>query len=134
MTTGEPLPSCVKCAIEDCGYTSVYDAYAYKIPRMMKIPATPSIDIFRRVIMKKVGFDIKEASALEQVKHSCTPTLFLHGTNDTVVPVSMAYELFASASCEKEILSFPKAEHAMSPLDHPDQYWNKVWEFIEKHP
>lgn len=133
MVTGESLPSCVKCAIEDCGYTSVYDAYAYKIPRMMNIPAFPSIDIFRHVIMKKVGFDIKEASALEQVKKSCTPTLFLHGNNDSVVPVSMAYELYANASCEKEILSFPQTDHAMSPLNYPDKYWSKVWEFIEKH-
>lgn len=133
MVTGESLPSCVKCAVEDCGYTSVYDAYAYKIPKMMHIPAFPSIDIFRHVIMKKVGFDIKEASALEQVKKSCTPTLFLHGNNDGVVPVSMAYELYANASCEKEILSFPQTDHAMSPLNHPDKYWNKVWEFVAKY-
>lgn len=133
MTTGEPLPDCVVCAVEDCGYTSVYDAYSYKIPKMMKIPAFPSIDIFRKVIKAKVGFDIKEASALNQVKKSCTPTLFLHGDEDTVVPVSMAKKLYKNASCDKEIVIFKHADHVMSPLLYPEKYWNKVWQFIDSH-
>lgn len=133
MTTGEPLSKNVICAIEDCGYTSVYDAYKYKIPKMMNIPAFPSINIFRRAIKKRVGFDIKEASALEQVKKSNTPTLFIHGNDDTVVPVSMAHELYTNASCEKELLVFKRANHEMSALLYPDKYWNKVWEFIEKY-
>ena len=133
MTTGEILPSSVVCAIEDCGYTSVYDAYSYKIPKMMHVPAFPSIDIFRRAIKKRVGFDIKEASALEQVKKSRTPTLFIHGNDDTVVPVSMAHELYVNASCEKELMICKRADHEMSALLYPDKYWCKVWEFIKKH-
>ena len=133
MTTGESLPSCVICAIEDCGYTSVYDAYSFKIPKMMHIPAFPSIDIFRRAIKKRVGFDIKEASALEQVKRSHTPTLFIHGNDDTVVPVSMAHELYLAASCEKELMVCKHANHEMSALLYPNKYWGKVWSFIEKY-
>lgn len=133
MTTGEVLPSCVVCAIEDCGYTSVYDAYTYKIPKMMKVPAFPAINIFRRAIKKRVGFDIKEASALEQVKKSHTPTLFIHGSDDSVVPVEMVHELYFSASCEKELLVCKGANHEMSALLYPDKYWNKVWNFIAKY-
>ncbi len=133
MVTGEILPPCVKCVIEDCGYTSVYDAYSYKIPKMMHLPAFPSIDIFRIAIKKKVGFDIKEASALEQVKKSHTPTLFLHGSDDTVVPVKMAKELYKNASCDKDIYIFKRADHAMSPLLYPEKYWEMVFEFIDKY-
>ncbi len=133
MTTGESLPSCVVCAIEDCGYTSVYDAYTYKIPKMMKIPAFPCIEIFRRAIKKRVGFDIKEASALEQVKKSCTPTLFIHGNDDTVVPVGMAHELYLNASCPKELMISKYANHEMSALLSPDKYWGKIWEFVAKY-
>lgn len=133
MTTGELLPPCVKCAIEDCGYTSVYHAYEYKIPKMMHIPAFPFVDIFRLAIKKRLHFDIREASALDQVKKSSTPTLFIHGECDSVVPVSMAYELYDNASCEKDILITKHADHAMSPLLHPNKYWSKVWEFISKY-
>lgn len=133
MTTGESLPTCVRCAIEDCGYTSVYDAYRYKIPKMMGLPAFPCVDIFRHAIKSKVGFDIKEASALAQVRKSCTPTLFIHGESDTVVPVSMAYELHANAACEKELLIITRAEHAMSPLVESENYWSAIWSFIERY-
>ena len=133
MTTGEKLPSNVICAIEDCGYTSVYNAYSYKIPKMMHIPAFPFVDIFRRAIKKRVGFDIKEASALNQVKKSKTPILFIHGNDDTVVPVSMAHELYLNASCEKDLMVFKRANHEMSALLYPDKYWSKVWGFIEKY-
>lgn len=133
MTTGERLPQNVICAIEDCGYTSVYDAYSYKIPKMMHLPAFPSIDIFRNAIKKRVGFDIKEASALKQVKKSKTPILFIHGDEDTVVPVSMAKKLYAAANCEKELLVTKGANHEMSALMYPDLYWGKVWKFIEKY-
>ena len=27
MTSGETLPQCVKCFVEDCGYTSVWDEF-----------------------------------------------------------------------------------------------------------
>jgi fermentation-respiration switch protein FrsA (DUF1100 family) len=100
---------------------------------MMKLPAFPSIDIFRKAIKKRVGFDIKEASALEQVKKSKTPTLFVHGDEDSVVPISMAKKLYKHASCEKEILICKGANHEMSSLMYPELYWNKVWQFIGKY-
>ena len=133
MTTGELLPPSVKCAIEDCGYTSVYDAYSYKIPKMMRLPAFPTVDIFGIAIKNRIGLDIRKASALEQVKRSSTPTLFIHGDLDSVVPVSMAYELYESASCEKDILIVKHADHAMSPLIDPEKYWSKVWSFIDTY-
>ena len=133
MVTGEHLIPAVKCAIEDCGYTSVYDAYSYKIPKIMHLPAFPSIDIFRRAIKSRVGFDIKEASALAQVRKSHTPTLFIHGDADTVVPVSMARDLYSNALCKKELFICKRADHAMCPLLYPEEYWTKVWNFIEKH-
>jgi alpha-beta hydrolase superfamily lysophospholipase len=132
MTTGEKLTKNVIAAIEDCGYTSVYDAYTYKIPKMMKIPSFPAIDLFRHAIKKRVGFDIKEASALEQVKKSRIPTLFIHGDEDSVVPVEMAKTLYKNASCEKEILICKGANHEMSALMYPDLYWETVWNFVEK--
>jgi fermentation-respiration switch protein FrsA (DUF1100 family) len=104
-----------------------------RVAKIMKLPAFPSIDLFRHAIKKKVGFDIKEASALDQVRKSCTPTLFIHGENDTVVPVSMVHELYASATCKKDILICPRADHAMSPLLDPDRYWNTVWNFIDEN-
>ena len=133
MCAGENLPPYIKCIIEDCGYTSVFDAYSYKIPKQSHLPAFPTIEILRRAIIRRVGFDIKEASALNQVAKSRTPILFLHGSADSVSPVSMVYELYEAAKCEKDLIVFKGADHVMSPLLYPDMYWGKVFEFIGKY-
>ena len=39
-------------------------------------------------------FDFKENSPLEQVKKSSTPTLFIHGDRDSVVPFWMNSTVF----------------------------------------
>lgn len=133
MTTGEALPLSVISAIDDCGYTSVYSVYSYKIPKMMKVPAFPTVDIFRAAVKHHVKFDIKQASALNQVRRSHIPTLFIHGGEDNVVPVEMARELYANATCKKDILIFEDADHAMCPVLHPDEYWERIFAFIESN-
>ena len=53
MTCGEELPDNVKCAIEDCGYTSVWDIFDYLIKNVTKVPKsmlTYSIDIITKLI------------------------------------------------------------------------------------
>lgn len=133
MTTGEELPPNVVCAIEDCGYTSAYDEYKSQIGRVMHLPPFPALNLFRAMVRRIAGFDIKEASALEQVKKSKTPTLFIHGDADDFVPFSMLDRLYSAASCEKEKMIFEGADHATSAIMFPELYWNTVKAFIEKY-
>ena len=37
MTVGENLPFNVKCAIEDCGFTSVWDEFKYELKKTYKL-------------------------------------------------------------------------------------------------
>lgn len=131
--TGENLPENVKCAIEDCGFTSVWDMMNLFIKSAISIPVEPIMKIVNSVAKAKLGFDSKEASSLEQVKKSKTPTLFIHGTNDDVVPFDMHGMLYSNASCEKDFLVVPDVGHGVSLYLEPDLYWNKVDEFIKKY-
>lgn len=133
MATGEKLPAEVVCAIEDCGYTSMYDEYKAQIGRVMHLPPFPALNIFRSVAKRTVGFDMNDVSAVEQVRKSVTPTLFMHGSADDFVPFSMLDELYCAASCEKERVVFEGAEHATSSIMYPTAYWNKIKQFIEKY-
>ena len=131
--TGEKLKSNVKCAIADCGFTSVWDQMNNMIKLNTKLPAKPLMNIINTVAKSKLGFDFKEASSLEQVKKSSTPTLFIHGDKDDFVPFEMHEILFSNASCEKESLVVPDVGHAVSLYVKPDLYWSKVTEFTEKY-
>ena len=133
MTTGEQLPDNVICAVEDCGYTSVWDILQYQMKERYKIPAFPILNRVLQVYKRKTGFDLKEASALNQVKKSNTPTLFIHGENDTFVPCYMMRMVFEAASCEKEKYIVHGAGHAGSMLTAGEGYFERINSFVKKY-
>ena len=133
MTTGEQLPSNVKLAIEDCGYTSVYDIFSEKIENLFHLPSAPVLNAASIVTKIKSGYTLYEASSLEQIKKSQTPTLFIHGDADTFVPFSMLDVLYDAAPCEKEKVVIEGAEHAVSVEVNPELYWKSINNFIEKY-
>lgn len=133
MTTGEPLPSNVVCAVADCGYTSVWDEYSVQIGNVLGLPEMPFLHIARAAAKVMIGFDFKKTSPLEQVKKSKTPTLFIHGDKDDFVPLWMNYPLYKNASCEKERLIVPNAPHAASFVVDPKLYWSTVEKFVKKY-
>lgn len=133
MTTGENLPENVKCAIADCGYTTVWDEFKVHLKKIFHIPSFPIL--YAGSIMAKVfaGYGFKEASTIKQVRKSKTPTLFIHGTCDKFVPYSMLDKIYENANCEKEKLEIEEATHAESSNVNPEKYWNAVEKFIEKY-
>ena len=134
MATGEKLPKNVKCCIADCGFTTLWDLYSFRIRDLCPgAPAELLLHLANAVSKQKIGFDFKEASAIEQVKKSVTPTLFIHGEKDDFVPFWMNYSLYEAAGCEKQRLVVPNSAHAISELVDPELYWSTVTEFINKY-
>lgn len=133
MALGEELPSNVKAAIEDCGYTNAWDVIKHKMSKM-KIPDFPFLYSANSINRMRENFSLKEASCTEQLKKCITPLLFIHGEADDFVPYSMLDIVYDSADkCEKEKLSVPDAPHARSVCAHPDLYWNTITNFINKY-
>ena len=134
FTSGEgDLPSSVKAVISDCAYTDVYSEIANTVKGIVPLPAFPLVDSASLVCKIRGGYSFKEASCVEAVKRSTTPTLFIHGSADTFVPFSMLDELYSSASCEKDILVIEGATHARSATHNPEVYWGKVEEFVARY-
>ena len=133
MATGEDLPENVKCAIADCGYTTVWDEFKMHLKKIFHIPAFPIMH--SASIMSKIfaGYGFKEASTIKQVKNSKTPTLFVHGICDKFVPYDMLDKIYNAASCEKEKLEIEEAKHAECANINPEKYWSAVKVFIEKY-
>lgn len=133
MALGEELPSNVKAAIEDCGYTNAWDVIKHKMSKM-KIPDFPFLYSADGINRMRENFSLKEASCTEQLKKCITPLLFIHGEADDFVPYSMLDIVYAAADkCEKEKLSVPDAPHARSVCAHPDLYWNTIINFLKKY-
>ena len=133
MTCGEELPKNVRCAVEDCGYTSVFDIFDYQIKNVTKIPKSMLTYSVEMVTKLRSKYDFKDASCIEQLKKSKTPMLFIHGEEDDFVPYHMLDEVYEACPTEKEKLSIPDAIHARSCCYHPEIYWPAIRNFIKKY-
>ena len=133
MVSGEELPSNVKAIIADCGYTSAWDEFTYQLDALFGLKPFPVMQLSNIVTKIKSGYSLKDASALEQVKNSKTPILFIHGDEDDFVPYSMMEELYDATSSEKEMITIEDAGHDDSYLVNPTLYWNTITEFLNKY-
>ena len=133
MTSGEDLPSNVKAIVEDCGYTSVQEMFEAQLYERFGLPPFPILNVAEIVTNIRAKYNFHEASALEQVKKSKTPILFIHGGNDTYVPTEMVYRLYEAANCEKDILVIDGAGHGSAPDVDPITYYDKVFSFLDKY-
>lgn len=131
--SGEELPSNVKAIIEDCGYTSVWDQFAYQLKDLFNLPAFPMMHSASLVAKLRAGYWLGEASPIEQVKKSVTPTLFIHGDADDFVPYEMLDEVYEASSAEKEKLIIEGAGHAKSREVHPELYWSTITNFLNQY-
>ena len=133
MTSGEKLPSNVRIIIEDCGYTSVWDEFAYELKYIFKLPTFPTL--YNANIMTKIraGYSLKKASCIKQLKKSTVPTLFIHGDQDKFVPFYMLDKLYDAAKCKKEKLVIKGAGHAEAQEIDSQKYWHTVRKFIKRY-
>lgn len=131
MTTGENLPSNVVCAIEDCGYSNLYDVFADQIKRLYHLPPISVLAGIDCVMRSKAGYSIGEVDAIKQLRKSKTPTLFIHGQEDDFVPFTMVFENYNACAAPKEIITASRAGHALSQTK--PYYYLKVFEFIDHY-
>lgn len=132
MTSGEKLPGNVKAIIADSPYTSVYDLFKYQMKRMFYLPDKPILPSTSLVTKIKAGYSFKEASAIDQVKKSSLPVLYFTGEADTFVPTEMTHELFEATLSEREIVTFPHANHGEGVVLYRDDYFHAVETFLSQ--
>ncbi|MDO4379902.1 MAG: alpha/beta hydrolase, partial [Clostridia bacterium] len=123
----------VKLIVADCGYTSAWDEFTYKLADL-KIPEKPILPLVNALNNKKAGYDFKnDTNALESVKSARVPMLFIHGGADKFVPTFMVYLLFDACSHPiKDMMIVDGADHASSYVTNPEQYGAKIDEMLEK--
>ncbi len=134
MMTGEQsLPGNVGAVISDCAYTDAYSMFGEKAGEWFHLPAFPIVDTARILLKLRGGYDLKDASALDAVKKSTTPTLFIHGDSDAMISVEMSKRLYEAAACDKELLIVEGAGHAQSQDIDPAAYYDTIRTFLQSH-
>jgi len=100
--------------IEESGFTSIYDmGAANRVFRWLPLSL---------IVNQKMD-------SIHKVPHLKMPALFIHGTADPIVPVSMAGALYAAAPQPKKLLIVPGAGHGGAASVAGDEYTRTILEF-----
>ncbi len=134
MMTGEAaLSDHVAAVVSDCAYTDAYSMFGDKVTEWFSLPAFPLVDSARVVLRLRGGYDLLDASALNAVQQSSTPTLFIHGASDAMISAQMSRDLYDAATCPKELLIVEGAGHAQAQDKDPDAYYGAIREFLDNY-
>ena len=135
FTTGLDVPNNVVCAIEDCGYTSVYEQFKFVANDVMGLPVSNLLLSAANVFVKtRMGVSMQEMNTVKALKKSTTPTMFIHGDKDDFVPFGMLDKVYnANKNIEKEKLVIEGASHGYSATKDEVLYFNSVFTFVNKY-
>ena len=133
-TSGEELPENVRCFVEDCGYSSIWDEFCFHMRYVYGLPARPILNVCQLIVKSRYGYGFSEHSAKRQVKQAKMPFLFLHGDQDTFVPYFMMKPVYEACSSEhKKAVTIEGAEHAESYWKGGEYYWKEVDGWVEQY-
>ena len=134
MMTGEgSLSDHVVVVVADSSYTDAYSMFGDKVKEWFYLPAFPLVNSARFVLLLRGGYDLMDASALDAVAKSHTPTLFIHGASDAMISVQMSKALCDAATCPKELLIVEGAGHAQAQDKDPQTYYGTIRKFLQKY-
>lgn len=133
MTGEETLSDHVVAVVSDCAYTDAYSMFGDKVTEWFYLPAFPLVDSARVVLKLRGGYDLMDASAIDAVAKSTTPTLFIHGASDAMISVRMSEDLYEAASCPKDLLIVEGAGHAQAQDKDPEVYYGTISDFLQKY-
>ena len=122
MTAGFELPDNVHGIIADCGFTSPHAIWKHVVQNNLHLPYGIYHATAKDVYRKKLNTEADEYSCTQAMEQSATPVLFIHGTDDHFVPVSMTFENYKACKAPKRLFVVPGADHGMSYLTDQSGY------------
>ncbi len=126
------LPSNVRAAIADCGFTSPWEIVCDVAKKTYGLSGKWILEPFRLVTRLAAGFDMKGASATDAVARASFPIFFAHGSGDDFVPFAMSQKNFEACSSECRLFCAEGAGHGLSFLVEEERYKSECMEFLGK--
>ena len=114
MASELALPANVHGIMADCGFTSPKAIWKHVAENNLHIGFGVKSVLADMLCRRKINMGAGECSTVEALSKTDIPVLFVHGTDDTFVPVEMTYENYKACASPKRLLIVPGADHAMS--------------------
>ncbi len=133
MASGLELPGNVRGIVADCGFTSPDAIWKHVVRHDLHLPFLMT-GLFSRMISRRlIGMSSSSYSTVDALRVNRLPVLFVHGQDDSFVPVGMTKENYEACTAEKDILIVPGAAHGMSYAVDRERYEEKERQFWQKY-
>lgn len=130
MCAGFDLPLSVRGIISDSGFTSVEGIWDFVLKRRLRIPYFLFRNIASEEFRKMCGVEKDSYSTIEGVSRSRIPILFIHGYDDSFVPVEMTYQNYNACKSPKHLFITQGANHCMSYYVNKTRYEREMLSFF----
>lgn len=133
MAAGADLPANVHGIIADCGFTSPHDIWQHVSEKNLHLSYSLYRSAANDICRRKLSINADDYSTIEAMKVCKVPVLFIHGTDDSFVPVEMTYENYKACAAPKYLLIVPGADHGMSYMTDRPAYEKTVLDFWKQY-
>ena len=77
-------------------------------------------------------FNLEETSPIQAVKNAKVPIIFMHGTDDKMVPCQMSINLYENCNNTKKLVLIENAGHGIAYLVESEKYINELNDFYNE--
>ncbi|MDE2816815.1 MAG: alpha/beta fold hydrolase [Chloroflexota bacterium] len=125
----------VRALVTDSAFATLRGAIDHGFRRIAGLPPsifrTPTVWFSSRFVGEKLDHVLGRVRPIDRIKHTAPcPLLIIHGTEDDVVYVQDAYQLYLAAEGPKELWIIPDAGHGRAHEKLRDAYVERVAGFL----
>lgn len=121
----------VKFCIADCSFSDFQSLLRLRLKMDTKLRLHPLIDLVSFFVKLRHGWSFPDISPIKDLEKTKTPILFIHGKEDSFIPLQMTLDMFKRKKDNKKLYLVPRAGHAEAYNTDPKGYEKKVIEFIK---
>jgi len=121
----------IVAAVADSAFCDPIDMFTSKVKDWTGLPCFGLVDTAAVLFKLEGGYSLYDAKAIDAVAKTDIPTLFIQGLDDKIVYPENVDRLYEACQAEKDILKVDGAGHCQSYEKAPEEYYDKVFSFIE---
>lgn len=129
----DELPENVTAIVSDCAFSDAYEMFGKQMKEWFHLPEFPLLPLANQMLQLRGGYDLHDAAPIQNIDRIEIPVLFIHGSDDVLIPAEMTEAMYSAASCEKELLIMEGAGHAQSQDKDPEKFYGTIFSFLDKH-
>ena len=133
MAADLDLPEDIHGIIADCGFTSPSAVWKHIATDNLHLPTGINSRMAELVFRRNLDMDWDAWTTVDALKHTSLPVLFIHGTDDHFVSVTMTYENCKACAGPHRLLVVPGADHGMSYFIAKEEYEQALKNFWQEY-